>query len=84
MPIFVIFVFGSIVMGAGSMLAPALPTRGPRIGLAAALVLAIVVVGALAYAALFHWDTLILDYMWFAILVGIFLLGTMSAGMFRS
>jgi hypothetical protein len=84
MPIFVIFVFGSIVMGAGSMLAPALPTRGPRIGLAAALVLAIVVVGALGYAALFRWDTLIIDYMWFAMLVGIFLLGTMSAGMFRS
>src|SRR5215216_2227539 len=84
MPIFVIFIFGSIVLGAGAMLAPAIPTNGPRIGLAAALALAIVVVGAIGYAALFGWDTLIIDYLWFALLVGIFLTGTLSAGMFRS
>jgi hypothetical protein len=84
MPIFVIFIFGSIVLGAGAMLAPAIPTNGPRIGLAATLALAIVVVGAIGYAALFGWDTLVIDYLWFALLVGIFLTGTLSAGMFRS
>src|SRR5215468_1944522 len=84
MPVFVIFVFGSIVMGAGAMMAPAIPTHGPRIGLAAALALAIVVVGALFCAALFGWDTLVIDYLWFALLVVIFLGGTLSAGMFRA
>jgi hypothetical protein len=84
MPIFVIFIFGSIVLGAGAMLAPAIRTPGPRIGLAAALSLAIVVVGAIGYASLFGWNTLVIDYLWFALLVGIFLTGTLSAGMFRS
>ena len=84
MPIFVIFVFGSIVLGAGAMLAPALPTHGPRIGLAAGLALAGVVVGAMFYAALFGWSTLVIDYLWFTLLVGIFLAGTLSAGMFRA
>src|SRR5258708_33158979 len=78
------FVLGSIVLGAGAMLAPALPTDGPRIGLAAALALAIVVVGAIGYAALFGWNTLVIDYLWFALLVGIFLAGTLSAGMYRA
>src|SRR5579859_2706212 len=78
------FVFGSIVLGAGSMLAPALPTDGPRVGLAAALALAIVIVGGIGYAALFGWNTLVIDYLWFALLVGIFLAGTLSAGMFRA
>jgi hypothetical protein len=84
LPIFVIFVFASIVLGAGAMLAPALPTHGPRIGLAATLTLALVVTGALFWAALFKWDTLNIDYLWFAMLVVIFLAGTMSAGMFRA
>lgn len=85
MPIlFVIFIFGSIVLGAGVMLAPALPTRSPRIGLAAALVLAFVVSGGIFYASLFGWNTLVIDYLWFALLVGIFLTGTMSAGMYRA
>jgi len=84
MPIFVIFVFASIVLGAGAMLAPALPTHGPRIGLAAALTLAFVVDGALFLSTLFGWNTLTIDYLWFATLVIIFLSGTISAGMFRA
>ncbi|PJF35859.1 MAG: hypothetical protein CUN49_08380 [Candidatus Thermofonsia Clade 1 bacterium] len=84
MPLFVIFVFGSIMLGAGAMLAPALPTHSPRIGLAAALTLAFVTAGSVFYAALFGWNTLVIDYMWFAALVGIFFTGTLSAGMFRA
>ncbi|MFN8417627.1 MAG: hypothetical protein U0528_00025 [Anaerolineae bacterium] len=84
MPIFVIFVFASVCFGAGAMLAPALPSRGPRIGLAASFTLAIVVTGGIFYASAFGWDTLVIDYLWFAMLVGIFLAGTMSAGMFRA
>lgn len=84
MPSFVIFVFGAIVFGAGAMLAPAIPTRGPRIGLAAAVTLAFITAGAIFYACLFGWNTLVIDYMWFAALVGIFLTGTLSAGMFRA
>jgi hypothetical protein len=84
MPIFVMFVFGSVIFGAGAMLAPALPSKGPRVGTAGALVLALVLTGTLFWAALFEWDVLIIDYLWFAVLVGIFLTGTMSAGMYRS
>ncbi|MDW8298412.1 MAG: hypothetical protein RML95_03655 [Anaerolineae bacterium] len=84
MPLFVIFVFGSIMLGAGAMLAPALPTHSPRIGLAAALTLAFVTAGGIFYATLFGWDTLVIDYMWFAALVSIFFTGTLSAGMFRA
>ncbi len=84
MPIFVIFVFAAIVFGAGAMLAPALPTHGPRIGLSGALTLAFVISGALFWASLFGWNTLVIDYLWFALLVIIFLGGTLSAGMTRA
>src|SRR5260221_14655895 len=82
MPIFVMFVFGSIALGAGAMMAPALPTHGPRVGLAASFALALVVSGGVFNAALFGWSTLIFDYLWFALLGGEFLAGTISAGMF--
>jgi len=78
------FIFASIVLGAGAMLSPALPTTGPRIGLAGALTLAFITAGGIFYACLFGWNTLVIDYMWFAALVGIFLTGTMSAGMYRA
>jgi hypothetical protein len=84
MPIFVIFVFAAIVFGAGAMLAPAIPSYGPRIGLAGTLTLAFITSGAIFIAALFGWDTLVIDYMWFAAIVGIFFTGTLSAGMFRA
>jgi len=84
MPIFVVFIFASLVLGAGAMLAPALPTHGPRIGLAGALTLAFITSGSMFIAHLFGWNTLVIDYMWFAAIVGIFFAGTLSAGMFRS
>jgi hypothetical protein len=82
-PNFEAFVLGSIVMGAGLIMAPVLPTRGPRIGLSAALALALVIVGALGYMALFGWDTLG-NFQWLALLVVIFGVGTMSARKFRT
>ena len=84
MPLFVIFVFGAVVIGAGAMLSPAWPTSQPRIGLAAALSLALVVGGALFYAFLFGWDTLVVDYLLFALVTSIFLFGTLSYGQARA
>lgn len=84
MPIFPLFVFGAVLFGAGALLAPALPTTQPRIGLAAALVLAIVICGGVMASALDHWDSLLLDYLWFGLIVGVFLTGTLSAGMFKA
>jgi hypothetical protein len=84
MPLFVIFILGAVVMGAGAMLAPAWPTREPRIGLAAALALGVVMMGALAWAMLFGWNTLIIDYLLFALVTVIFLGGTLAVGMTRA
>ena len=91
LPLIPIFIFGAVALGAGAMLAPALPltattvrqNRAPRVGLAAALALAFVVDGALFLAALFGWDTLTIDYLWFALVVGIFLTGTLALGTSR-
>lgn len=84
MTLFVIFIFGSVTLGAGAMLSPAWPTSQPRMALAAALALALIVGGAVFYASLFSWNTLIIDYMLFALLVGIFLGGTLSHAQARA
>lgn len=84
MPLIVVFVFGAVMIGAGAMLAPAWPTRQPRIGLNAAFSLAIVMGGALFVAYLFGWDTLTIDYLLFALVTGIFLFGTLSYGQTRA
>ena len=84
MPLFIVFVFGAVVIGAGAMLAPAWPTTQPRIGLLAALALALVVGGALFIAMLFSWDTLVIDYLLFALVTVIFLGGTLSYGQRRA
>ncbi len=84
MPLFVIFIFGAVVVGSGSMLAPAWPTSQPRIGLAAALSLALVIGGALFVAMLFGWDTLVIDYLLFVLVMVIFLGGTLSYGQTRA
>ena len=43
MILFVIFIFGAVVIGAGALFAPAWPTEQPRIALTAALALGLVV-----------------------------------------
>lgn len=78
MTFFVVFVFGAVIIGAGAMLAPAWQTEEPRIGLAATFNLAIVVGGAVWWAFLFGWDTLIVDYLLFGIVSIVILGGTMA------
>lgn len=84
MPLFVLFVFGAIIIGAGAMLSPAWPTTQPRIGLSATLSLALVTGGTIFYASLFGWDTLVIDYLMFALITSIFLGGTLSIGQTRA
>ncbi|MFQ3567024.1 MAG: hypothetical protein SNJ59_08480 [Aggregatilineales bacterium] len=84
MPLIVIFIFGSVIIGAGVMLSPAWPTRQPRIGLAAAFALALVMGGTIFWAMLFGWDTLVIDYLLFALVTSIFLFGTLSYGQKRA
>jgi hypothetical protein len=81
---FVIFIFGAVIVGAGAMLSPAYPTSQPRIGLAGALALALIMGGAVFYGTAFGWDTLVVDYMLFVLVVGIFLGGTLSYGQKRA
>lgn len=81
---FVIFIFGAVIVGAGAMLAPAYPTRQPRIGLAGSLALALIMGGAVFYGTAFGWDTLVVDYMLFVLVVGIFLSGSLSYGQKRA
>jgi hypothetical protein len=84
MPLLVIFIFGAVVLGAGVMLSPAWPTPQPRIGLSGALALALIIGGAVFWSMLFGWDTLVVDYMLFALVTGIFLIGTLSYGQTRA
>lgn len=84
MILFVIFIFGAVVIGAGALLAPALPTSQPRIGLAAGVALALVVGGAVFWSSLFGWDTLVVDYLLFVLVSGILLFGTLSYGQKRA
>jgi hypothetical protein len=84
MPLFVLFVFGAVILGAGAMLSPAWPTIQPRIGVSATLSLALVVGGTIFYASLFGWDTLVIDYLMFALMTSIFLGGTLSIGQTRA
>jgi hypothetical protein len=66
------------------MLAPAWNTAQPRIGLSAALALGLVMGGAIFWAMLFGWDTLVIDYLLFALVTAIFLGGTLSYGQKRA
>jgi hypothetical protein len=84
MPLFVIFIFGAVVFGSGALLAPAWPTKEPRIGLMAALALALVMGGSIFWSSLFGWNTLVVDYLLFALLTAIFLFGTLSFGQRRA
>jgi hypothetical protein len=80
MVFFSLFVISAVILGAGAMLAPAWPSSAPRIGLSATLLLGIVSGGAVWWAELFGWDTLIIDYLLFAIVSGVILGGTLSKG----
>jgi hypothetical protein len=84
MTIFVMFVFGAVVLGTGAMLSPAWPTAQPRIALIGTFTLAIIVGGTIFYSSLFGWDTLVIDYLLFAVIVGVFLGGTLSYGQTRA
>lgn len=84
MPLFVIFVFAAMTLGAGAMLAPALPTPQPRIGLAGALALTLVVGGAVLWTFAFGWDRLIVDYLVFGLVSVIVVGGTLSYGQMRA
>ena len=79
----VMFILGSVLLGAGALLAPALP-GAPRIGLGAALALALLLCLALGWTMLFGWDTLVIDYVLFAMVTAMLLGGTLGRGPLRA
>lgn len=77
MVLFVVFIFGAVIIGVGAMLAPALPGEIPRSGLASTLALAFVTGGSLLWMRFIGWDTLVMDYLLFGIVSLVILGGTM-------
>jgi hypothetical protein len=84
MQYFIVFVVGAMLLGAGAMLSPAWPTRQPRIGTASIFTLALIVGGAVFWAELFGWDTLVIDYLLFALVSIVVLGGTFSQAQERA
>ena len=84
MTLLVLLIFGAVLLGCGTLLSPAWPSQQPRIGLLTALSLALVVGGSCLYATLFGWDTLVVDYLLFALVTTVFLGGTLSYGQLRA
>ena len=84
MSLFVFFILAAVLLGAGAMLSPAWRTAQPRIALAATLCLGLIVGGAVFYAEAFGWDTLVVDYLLFALLSGVVLGGTLSTAQARA
>jgi hypothetical protein len=84
MQYFIVFVVGAMLLGAGAMLSPAWPTRQPRIGTSAVFMLALIVGGAVFWAELFGWDTLVIDYLLFALVSIVVLGGTFSQAQERA
>ncbi len=84
MSLFIAFILAAVLLGAGAMLSPAWRTAQPRVGLAATLCLALIVGGAVFYAETFGWDTLVVDYLLFALLAGVVLGGTLSSANARA
>ena len=84
MSLFVSFILAAVLLGAGAMLSPAWRTAQPRVALAATLCLGLVVGGAVFYAEAFSWDTLVVDYLLFALLSGVVLGGTLSTAQARA
>lgn len=79
-----LLIFGAVLLGCGTLLSPAWPSKQPRIGLLTALALALVVGGSCIYATLFGWNTLVVDYLLFALVTAVFLGGTLSYGQLRA
>lgn len=77
MSLFVLFVLGAVIIGVGTMFAPALPTEQPRVGLTSTLALAIIVSGGILWTRFIGWDTLLIDYLLFGIVSLVVLGGTM-------
>ncbi|MCU0499379.1 MAG: hypothetical protein MUF87_18670 [Anaerolineae bacterium] len=84
MVLLVMFIFGAMLLGTGAMLSPAWFTSQPRIGLTATFALALIIGGAIFWAMAFGWNTLVVDYILFALITGIFLRGTLSFGQARA
>ncbi|MCY4063964.1 MAG: hypothetical protein OXG53_16450 [Chloroflexi bacterium] len=84
MSLFVSFILAAVLLGAGAMLSPAWRSAQPRVALAATLCLGLVVGGAVFYAEAFSWDTLVVDYLLFALLSGVVLGGTLSTAQARA
>lgn len=84
MSLFIVFIFAAVLLGAGAMLSPAWRTAQPRVALSATLCLALVTGGAIFYAELVAWDTLVVDYLLFALLSGVVLGGTLSTAQARA
>lgn len=84
MSLFVVFIVAAVLLGAGAMLSPAWRSAQPRVALAATLCLALIVGGAVFYAEAFAWDTLVVDYLLFALLSGVVLGGTLSTAQARA
>ncbi|MEM9951787.1 MAG: hypothetical protein AAF846_09320 [Chloroflexota bacterium] len=74
---FIIFVLSAVLIGVGTMLAPALPTEQPRIGLASSLTLMFIVTGGILWTQFVAWDTLVIDYLLFGSVSLVVLGGTM-------
>lgn len=83
MILFIIFILLGLTLGTGTMLAPALPTKHPRIAVCGIFSFGIVLSGSVFYGTSFGWDTLVVDYLWFALIISIFLGGTLTLGMQR-
>jgi len=84
MSLFVFFILAAVLLGAGAMLSPAWRSAQPRIALAAVLCLGLVVGGAVFYAETIGWDTLVVDYILFALLSAVVLGGTLSTAQARA
>lgn len=84
MQFFILFIVGAVIIGAGSMLSPAWPTKQPRVGLAATFSLALIVGGAVWWAEMFGWSTLVIDYLLFALVSVVILGGTMAQAQERA
>lgn len=74
---FVAFIFSAVILGIGVMLAPALPTDEPRIGLASTIALASIILTGVVWTVFVSWDTLIIDYVLFGLVSLVILGGTM-------